>query len=91
LRGRRWTYSFLGSDQDIPEKPNFPRPCNGFRDGLKESGITFKMEFLPGEQGENFKIKPVRPRVRRRRRRLRRDGFDDVYFLNTARPQRAVP
>src|SRR2546423_11927610 len=28
----------------------------GFRELARESGIQFRMRFLPGEQGENFKI-----------------------------------
>src|SRR5260370_42433601 len=28
----------------------------GFREAAQESGITFRMQFLPGEQGEKFKI-----------------------------------
>src|SRR5205085_1923993 len=27
-----------------------------FREGARESGITFRMNFLSGEQGENFKV-----------------------------------
>src|SRR5213595_3087958 len=32
-----------------------PSP-SGFRELARESGIQFRMRFLPGEQGENFKI-----------------------------------
>jgi hypothetical protein len=37
----------------MSEKPNRPP---GFRDVALESGINFRMSFLPNEQGESFKI-----------------------------------
>src|SRR5262245_41755002 len=50
---RRANTSRLGS-----EGPYTPGRGNriGFREGAEDAGIDFKMAFLPGEQGENFKI-----------------------------------
>src|SRR5206468_4575670 len=39
----------------VGEEPVSVRPP-GFVDATAEVGITFRMAFLPGEQGEHFKI-----------------------------------
>jgi hypothetical protein len=38
------------AERSTPERPRF------FRDMAREAGITFRMQFLPSEQGEKFKI-----------------------------------
>jgi hypothetical protein len=46
------------------------------------SGIKFKMAFLPGEQGENFKINLYDHGAGVVVGDIDGDGFDDLYFLN---------
>jgi hypothetical protein len=54
----------------------------GFRECARESGITFRMAFLPGEQGEKFKINLYDHGCGVAVADFDADGFDDIYFLN---------
>src|SRR5262245_30924947 len=55
---------------------------SGFRDIAGEAGITFKMAFLPGEQGENFKINLYDHGCGVAIADFDGDGFEDIYFVN---------
>jgi hypothetical protein len=54
----------------------------GFREAARESGIAFRMNFLPSEQGENFKINLYDHGCGVVIADFNGDGHDDVYFLN---------
>src|SRR5688572_8624838 len=58
----------------------------GFRDGLPGSGITFRMNFLPDEQGEQFKINLYDHGSGLAVADVDGDGHDDVYFVNQLGP-----
>jgi hypothetical protein len=63
----------LSDDVDVPR---------GFRDVARESGINFRMTFLPGEQGENFKVNLYDHGCGLAVADYDSDGDDDVLFLN---------
>jgi len=63
------------------EKPPAKSP-DGFRDIAAESGINFHMSFLPGEQGEFFKINLYDHGSGVAIGDFDGDGNDDIYFLN---------
>jgi enediyne biosynthesis protein E4 len=54
----------------------------GFRDALAESGIKFRMSFLPAEQGEKFKINLYDHGSAVAVGDFNGDGHDDIYFVN---------
>ena len=54
----------------------------GFHDVALESGLTFKMAFLPNEQGERFKINLYDHGCGVAVGDFDGDGFDDIYFVN---------
>jgi len=57
-----------------------------FRDEAKESGINFRMAFLPNEQGEKFKINLYDHGCGLAVGDFDGDGFEDVYFVNQLGP-----
>jgi hypothetical protein len=54
----------------------------GFREVARERGINFRMTFLPGEQGENFKVNLYDHGCGLAVGDYDGDGDDDVLFLN---------
>ncbi|MEX2120293.1 MAG: CRTAC1 family protein [Pirellulales bacterium] len=58
----------------------------GFRDLARESGIDFKMAFLPTEQGENFKTNLYDHGCGVVVGDYNGDGHDDLLFLNQLGP-----
>lgn len=54
----------------------------GFREAAADSGLTFRMNFLPGEQGEKFKINLYDHGCGVAVGDFDGDGFDDIYFVN---------
>ncbi len=54
----------------------------GFEDVAPEAGITFRMQFLPNEQGEKFKINLYDHGCGVAIADYDGDGDDDVYFTN---------
>jgi hypothetical protein len=54
----------------------------GFKDIAAEAGITFRMAFLPKEQGENFKANLYDHGCGIAIADFDGDGFDDIYLLN---------
>ncbi len=54
----------------------------GFVDVTQESGVRFRMQFLPNEQGERFKINVYDHGTGIAVGDYNGDGLDDLYFLN---------
>ena len=71
-------YSRAPEDQTTPGSPA------AFRDSARESGLTFRMSFLPSEQGEHFKLNLYDHGCGVVVGDFDGDGFDDIYFLNQA-------
>jgi hypothetical protein len=63
-----------------------PPPLDAFRDEAPEAGIAFRMNFLPGEQGERFKINLYDHGCGVAVADFDGDGWDDLYFLNQLGP-----
>jgi hypothetical protein len=57
-------------------------PHAGFQESALESDIDFRMKFLPGEQGESFKINLYDHGCGVAIGDFDGDGHDDVYFVN---------
>ena len=79
--------SVLACDDDqsspAPALPTSPvKAAEGFVEISRAAGLRFKMQFLPGEQGEKFKINLYDHGSGVAVADIDGDGFDDVYFLN---------
>ena len=71
-----------GSESNaIPAKPS-----SGFRDIAREAGLNFRMNFLPNEQGEKFKINLYDHGCGVAVGDFDGDGHDDIYFVNQLGP-----
>jgi hypothetical protein len=62
--------------------PSSPAASHGFRDEAAESGLAFAMKFLPGEQGEKFKINLYDHGCGVAVGDYDGDGHDDIFFCN---------
>jgi hypothetical protein len=56
--------------------------AGGFRERAKESGIDFRMRFLPNEQGEKFKVNLYDHGCGVAVGDFDGDGYEDIYFCN---------
>src|SRR5205085_9163168 len=54
----------------------------GFREAARAAGINFRMNFLPNEQGEKFKINLYDHGCGVAVGDFDGDGFEDIYFVN---------
>jgi hypothetical protein len=54
----------------------------GFYECSRQAGLTFQMQFLPGEQGEKFKINLYDHGCGVAIGDFDGDGYDDIYFVN---------
>src|SRR5581483_1787818 len=73
-----------GGEED-EEPAEYERPSDrdpGFREAAAESGLKFRMNFLPAEQGWDYKINPYDHGSGLAVGDIDGDGFDDVYFVN---------
>ncbi len=70
-----------GASKNKEEEAKKPASA-GFREAARESGITFRMNFLPNEQGEKFKINLYDHGCGVAVGDFDTDGFDDIYFVN---------
>ncbi len=73
------------ADDPSADEPARDHPP-GFRDVAREAGITFRMAFLPEEQGEKFKINLYDHGSGVAVGDFDGDGHDDVYFVNQLGP-----
>src|ERR1700724_3785450 len=55
---------------------------SGFQERATEAGISWRMAFLPAEQGEKFKINLYDHGCGVAVGDYNGDGFDDIYFVN---------
>lgn len=89
------TVSFLGfsvtvwrsahrGGRNAPLRANARNPL--FRDRAADAGLDFRMQFLPDEQGETFKINLYDHGCGVAVGDYDGDGHDDVYFLNQLGP-----
>jgi hypothetical protein len=72
-----------------PGNPEASQPAErepGFEEAAAAAGITFRMNFLPREQGEKFKINLYDHGCGVAVSDFDGDGYDDLYFLNQLGP-----
>src|SRR5215470_9372281 len=90
------TFLLLRGRQDDPDNQpdkEKPPPQEGvgppiFREAAQEAGIKFRMRFLPGEQGEKFKINLYDHGCGVAVADFNGDGYDDIYFVNQLGPNK---
>src|SRR5882672_10190430 len=80
-----WIGFRSASSPESPREQAAQRPA-GFRDVARDAGITFRMAFLPSEQGEKFKINLYDHGCGVAVGDFDGDGFDDIYFCNQLGP-----
>jgi hypothetical protein len=68
----------IDEEAETPEQANLP----AFRERARESGITFRMAFIPGEQGVKFKTNLYDHGCGVAVGDFDGDGHDDLYFCN---------
>ena len=72
-----------GGTPTSPTAPSVrPEPGPRFEEASEAAGIRFRMSFLPGEQGERFKINLYDHGAGLAVADVDGDGHDDVYFCN---------
>jgi hypothetical protein len=75
-------WSHIGKEQEESDSV----ANGGFRDRAEESGLVFRMHFLPNEQGEHFKGNLYDHGCGLAVADFDGDGHDDIYFLNQLGP-----
>ncbi|MBI1918213.1 MAG: CRTAC1 family protein [Planctomycetes bacterium] len=70
------------------DKPDKDKSATGFGDEAEKAGIDFHMNFLPGEQGENFKVNLYDHGCGVAVGDFNKDGLDDLYFVNQLGPNK---
>lgn len=73
-----------GDQARSPAPPGETQPM--FRDRAREVGITFRTNYLPGEQGETFKANLYDHGSGLAIGDFDGDGHDDIYFVNQLGP-----
>jgi hypothetical protein len=79
-------YWFLEKEEGGPAGPGGEAGPTLFRECARQSGLTFRMAFLPAEQGEKFKINLYDHGCGVAVADFDGDGYDDVYFVNQLGP-----
>ncbi len=78
-----WTRSGQTPSVDLPDLPEAVLPRGpGFHERGLESGVAFRMNFMPGEQGEKFKTNLYDHGCGVAVGDFDGDGHDDVFFCN---------
>ncbi|HEX3150036.1 MAG TPA: CRTAC1 family protein [Gemmataceae bacterium] len=75
--------------RNYDQKPDTKPALTGkelFKESADESGIKFMMQYLPGEQGEKFKINLYDHGCGVAVGDFDGDGFDDIYLVNQLGP-----
>src|SRR5436190_13357621 len=74
---------FLSPHEEPKEKESPPQTSSvGFQERAQAAGITFRMQFLTGEQGERFKINLYDHGCGIAVADYNGDGADDIYLVN---------
>src|SRR5262245_46629602 len=73
--------------QEEPQGPD-SKSTVGFKDEARAAGIDFRMHFLPGEQGANFKTNLYDHGCGVAVGDFDGDGHDDLYFVNQLGPNK---
>ena len=79
---------WVGGRNDRPEESGSDDPGQtqdeqaGFQERGRQSGLAFHMDFLPSEQGQNFKVNLYDHGCGVAVGDFDGDGHDDIYFLN---------
>src|SRR5262249_22476490 len=76
-------FLLLQKEEGKPEEST-----GGFREEAQQAGIDFEMKFLPGEQGEKFKINLYDHGCGVAVGDFDGDGYDDLYFVNQLGPNK---
>ncbi len=74
-------FVFWQMNRKLAPPPDSPKK-SGFVECARESGIDFQMAFLPGEQGENFKINLYDHGSGVAVADYDGDGHEDIYLVN---------
>jgi hypothetical protein len=82
LVGAGGTLWLLRSNPAPTPPPQLSSPLRSFQEQAAESGITFQMNFLPGEQGEKFKVNLYDHGCGVAVGDYDGDGHDDIFFCN---------
>ncbi len=72
----------------LQSRYNEPDGGPGFQEGAQEAGIDFRMNFLPSEQGVNFKTNLYDHGCGVAVGDFDGDGHDDIYFVNQLGPNK---
>ena len=80
---RQW-FGFQGPA--IPTDPRADDRTPSFHERALQSGLKFRMNYLPAEQGENFKINLYDHGCGLAVGDFDGDGHDDIYFANQLGP-----
>ncbi len=64
-----------------------PKGGSGFQERAQQAGIAFRMNFLPKEQGERFRINLYDHGSGLAVGDYDNDGHEDIYFLNQHGPK----
>ncbi|HEV3339196.1 MAG TPA: CRTAC1 family protein [Pirellulales bacterium] len=82
IRGRQNVPSQAGNNEAASAGDAQGRSSAGFHDVAADSGLDFRMNFLPGEQGENFKVNLYDHGCGLAAADYDGDGHDDLLLVN---------
>ncbi|MDQ2890453.1 MAG: CRTAC1 family protein, partial [Gemmatimonadota bacterium] len=76
------TAGYVLLPRNAGDKTQAPNRGSGFQERAQQSGIAFRMNFLPKEQGEHFKINLYDHGSGLAIADFDNDGREDIYFVN---------